>query len=149
MTTPRHRGLVRRLAGRPPSDGGRGGFTLIELLMVIVIIAVLAAIAIPQFSSARSEAYRALLTKDLGRLQAAQDSFRAGEGRFAAIADTAALTWRPSEAVALDTLAAGEEAWWGVLVHRDSGLECGYAHGSPSSPPSFLSSSGEVTCRGE
>ncbi len=45
---------------------GSGGFTLVEILIVVVILGVLAAIVIPQFSTATSEAN---LNTLLGNLQ--------------------------------------------------------------------------------
>jgi prepilin-type N-terminal cleavage/methylation domain-containing protein len=53
------------------------GFSLIEVLLVIVVISVLAAIAIPQFMSYRSEAIDAQLKSDLRNAAVAIESYYA------------------------------------------------------------------------
>ncbi len=53
------------------------GFTLIELLIVVAIIAILAAIAIPQFASYRAKAYNSSATSDLKNTKTSFEAFYA------------------------------------------------------------------------
>jgi type IV pilus assembly protein PilA len=51
----------------------RKGFTLIELLIVVVIIGILAAIALPKFGQTRERAYVSAMQSDLNQLRTAME----------------------------------------------------------------------------
>jgi type IV pilus assembly protein PilA len=51
------------------------GFTLIELLIVVVIIGILAAIAIPKFATTKEKAYVASMKTDLRNLATAEEAY--------------------------------------------------------------------------
>jgi len=53
----------------------RKAFTLVELLIVIAIIAILAAIAIPQFSKYKQRAYVAAMQSDAHNIIAAEEAY--------------------------------------------------------------------------
>jgi prepilin-type N-terminal cleavage/methylation domain-containing protein len=52
------------------------GFTLVELMIVVALLGILAAIAIPQFSSSASEARSAALSSDLAAIRKQIDLYR-------------------------------------------------------------------------
>lgn len=53
----------------------RRAFTLIELLIVVVIIGILAAMAIPKFQSTKGKAYFAGMRSDLHNLTTAEEAY--------------------------------------------------------------------------
>src|SRR5690348_16782984 len=53
----------------------QSGFTLIELLIVVVIIGILAAIAIPKFSNTKGQAFLAAMRSDLRNLATAEEGY--------------------------------------------------------------------------
>lgn len=72
-----------RTGGRGPGRHGREGFTLIELLIVVVILGILAAIAIPQYSHTKESAYDAAAKSDLRNLMTQQENHYVEYGRYA------------------------------------------------------------------
>jgi len=62
----------------------RKGFTLIELLIVVVIIGILAAIAIPKFANTKGKAYIASMKSDLRNLVTAEEAYFADSVKYSA-----------------------------------------------------------------
>jgi type IV pilus assembly protein PilA len=80
----------------------RKGFTLIELLIVVVIIGILAAIAIPKFSKTRERAYVSAMKSDLRNL-ANQQELYFGQW-YTYTTDVVALDWSLSARVVAGTM---------------------------------------------
>ncbi|MEO7217948.1 MAG: prepilin-type N-terminal cleavage/methylation domain-containing protein [Gemmatimonadaceae bacterium] len=67
------------------------GFTLIELLIVVVIIGILAAIAIPKFAATKQKAYVAAVKTDLKNLATAEEGYASSHnGVYLTTAETIA-----------------------------------------------------------
>jgi type IV pilus assembly protein PilA len=64
------------------------GFTLIELLIVVAIIGILAAIAIPQFSSYRQKAYNSGAMSDLKNLKTGMEAYNADNQEYPGVLGT-------------------------------------------------------------
>ena len=90
----------------------RHGFTLIELLIVVVIIGILAAIAIPKFSSTKGKAYIATMKSDLKNLTSAQESYYYDYSvYYNGAIPNAALLFSPTVDVTI-TMVSGDVSGW-------------------------------------
>ncbi|MEO8736837.1 MAG: prepilin-type N-terminal cleavage/methylation domain-containing protein [Edaphobacter sp.] len=71
---PIHRGLIA-MDGIDESRSSEQGFTLLELMIVMVVIGLLAAIAIPSYTNNIRNAKEAVLKEDLHTMRTAIDSY--------------------------------------------------------------------------
>jgi type IV pilus assembly protein PilA len=112
----------------------RKGFTLIELLIVVVIIGILAAIAIPKFANTKEKAYLAAMKSDLRNLATAQEAYLSD---FAAYSpDEADLAFNASTGVTIDVTAAyGGKGWEATATHTATGKDCAIAVGTNDDDP--------------
>jgi len=125
------------------------GFTLIELLIVVVIIGILAAIAIPKFSATREKAYFAAMKSDLKNLASQQEIYYSDT--YSYTTNTTSLSFVSSEGVNV-SMSASTDGWSAAATHSAlAGTEgCGVFYGSmtaiPSGPSVTPSAAGELLC---
>ncbi len=110
----------------------RAGFTLIELLIVVVIIGILAAIAIPKFQNTKGKANAAGLRSDLRNLATAQEAYFYDYGTYTS--NVAALNLSPSPGVSFLFGVANGGGWSAKATHPQAfPIECALFIGS--APP--------------
>ena len=79
----------------------RRGFTLIELLIVVVIIGILAAMAIPKFQATKGKAYFAGMRSDLRNLTTAEEAFFYDHAKYTQSLDSMAFSASKGDVVTI------------------------------------------------
>jgi len=123
----------------------RKGFTLIELLIVVVIIGILAAIAIPKFANTKSKAYITAMKSDLRNLVTAEEAFFSDSSKY-----TTALTavkFQRSAGTNDPVVVTGSGFWTATNTHTQlTGQSCGIGINT-TNPVNAGAAEGEPTCK--
>ena len=132
---------------------GRKGFTLIELLIVVVIIGILAAIAIPKFANTKEKAVLAGMKSDLRNLVTAQEAYFSDNQSYAPAlgaaqaAGVAAFVPTTNNVIALSTVtAAGWAAQATNATLKGTITKCGIYVGSGTPPNGAVKAEGAPAC---
>ena len=93
----------------------RKGFTLIELLIVVVIIGILAAIAIPKFADTKKKAYITAMRSDLKNLVSSAEAFFSDNNTYVGYTAPAG-----SSGVTLSMTARTATGWAAQATHANA-----------------------------
>jgi type IV pilus assembly protein PilA len=124
---------------------GTKGFTLIELLIVVVIIGILAAIAIPKFANTKQKAYIASEKADLRNLITAQEAYFSDNVTYATSTTLLNYNVSPGNTVTIGT-ATG--TGWNATVTNNAvatPASCGLFVGAAAAP--IPGNEGEPVCQ--
>jgi type IV pilus assembly protein PilA len=122
----------------------RTGFTLVELLIVVVVIGILAAMAIPKFQSTKGKANLAAVKSDLKNLSTAEESFFYEHRSYSADIDSLRATVSPG--VVLTVVTANANGWAATAYHPNSWPHtCALFYGAVSAVAP-ATSEGEIAC---
>ncbi|MSR35149.1 MAG: prepilin-type N-terminal cleavage/methylation domain-containing protein [Gemmatimonadetes bacterium] len=144
----RHDGPPRTHDKGFSSMNNNKGFTLIELLIVVVIIGILAAIAIPKFSATRDKAYFAAMKSDMQNLARQQEIYYADN--YAYTTSNTAMSFVSSNGVTV-SIAASSSGWAATATHSELGASQGCSMYYGTATPTAVgtanpTSPGEVAC---
>lgn len=112
--------------------------------MVMLIIGVLAAIAIPRFLGQKERAYIVSMRSDLRNLISAEEMyFSAGNGYAASLP---LLTYGTSAGVTVSILSADSGGWSATAMHSGTSTTCGIFFGTGTDPMGGAAA-GIASCR--
>ncbi|HEY7233543.1 MAG TPA: prepilin-type N-terminal cleavage/methylation domain-containing protein, partial [Gemmatimonadaceae bacterium] len=96
----------------------RKGFTLIELLIVVVIIGILAAIAIPKFANTKNKAYVTAMKSDLRNLVTAEEAFFSDSTYYTTGTNLVTRnSFKNSSGVGVPAVTTGAGFWQATVTH--------------------------------
>lgn len=103
------------------------GFSLIELLVVVLLISILTAIAIPQLFGTKERTYVASMRSDLRNLETAQESYYVDNLTYAGSIGAMGTTFLMSPGVSVVVDSASQTGWGASASHSSTAVTCSIA----------------------
>ena len=119
------------------------GFTLLELVVVVTIIGILAAIAIPRFASSKDRAYVSAMKSDLRNLVTAMESYQSDYAAYTT--SLGPLNVGVSTGVTVVITSATATGWDATASHNATSKTCGVYIGT-GTPTAVGAQPGETIC---
>lgn len=128
-----------------PALNVRRGFTLIELLIVVVVVGILAAIAIPKFTNTKGKSFASSMKSDLRNLASQQEAYFYSHEQYAA--NLADVDFPGSPGVVLTITESSGSGWSAVATHPAADpLTCAVYYGTAAQVAPALDQ-GAVHCQ--
>jgi type IV pilus assembly protein PilA len=126
----------------------RKGFTLIELLIVVVIIGILAAIAIPKFATTKDKAKLASVKTDLRNYMTAQEAYFSDNATYGAAAalQGAPYNFTPSSGNAFTASAAAAGGYSATIQNASISTGTNQCHLEVGSLAAVAADDGVIKC---
>jgi len=106
------------------------GFTLIELMIVIAIIGILAAIAIPQFSAYRTRSYNSAAQSDVRNIATAMEAYYVDHSSYnAALGDLTGANFGYMQSGTVSAGVSGNQRNYTISAFHGSGNKTYYLSG--------------------
>ncbi|MGH7560535.1 MAG: type IV pilin protein [Gemmatimonadales bacterium] len=122
------------------------GFTLIELLIVVVIIGLLAAIAVPKFSYTKQKAYISTMRGDLRNLATAQEAYWADfQAYYSGAIPSPIMLYTPSQNVSIVITEGTSNGWSAKSSHINTTTGCSLFAGT-AAPQAPAVTEGLIAC---
>jgi general secretion pathway protein G len=132
--------MRRGIRGRGPSPG----FTLVELLVVMAILGILVAIAVPQLQQAPIRAKEATLREDLFTFRSCLDQYYADKGHYPDSLQTL-VTDKYIRKIPVDPFTKSADTWQVVMEEPDSSETASAASAEPPGIVDVKSGSKEIS----
>jgi prepilin-type N-terminal cleavage/methylation domain-containing protein len=111
----------------------RPGFSLIELFLVVLIIGVLTALALPRARDFRHRFYKATMLSDLRNLAASEESYWSAADQYTN--DLTALRFEPTQYVTITFVEADSTGWSATATHAADTTTCAVYYGKAAILP--------------
>jgi type IV pilus assembly protein PilA len=121
------------------------GFTLIELLIVVVIIGLLVAIAVPKFANGKERAIVTSMRGDLHNLLAAQEGYFSNANTYYNGPLPGTLPYNTSAGVTVTLSGVTAAGWAATATHFATSRSCAIFVGSAPPPPP-ATAEGQIAC---